>query len=46
MEWSERAEGLLPDDCIRVAITARDENIRRVEITGREMEEADASTGI
>ena len=46
VEWSERAEGLLPDDCIRVAITARDENISRVEITGREMEEADASTGI
>lgn len=46
VEWSERASGLLPEDCIFVDITAQDEAARRIEITGREMEDGYADTGI
>ncbi len=46
VEWSERAEGLLPDDCITVAITARDDTERCIEITGREMGDGYADTGL
>ena len=46
VEWSERASGLLPEDCIFVDITTQDEAARRIEITGREMEDGYADTGI
>lgn len=38
VEWSERAEGLLPEDVIRVRIHTEGESARVIEITGREVE--------
>jgi len=38
VEWSERAEGLMPEDCLTVDIKALDETERCVTITGREWE--------
>lgn len=46
VEWSERASGLLPENCIYVDIKAQDEITRRIEITGREMENGYADSGI
>ena len=46
VEWSERAEGLLPEYCIRVDIRAQEETVRRIEVTGCEMEEEHADTGV
>ncbi len=46
VEWSERAEGLLPENTVYVCIAAQDETRRTIEITGREMEEFHADTGI
>ncbi len=46
VEWSERAEGLLPEHCIRVDIRAQEETVRRIEVTGCEMEEEHADTGV
>ena len=38
VEWSERAEDLLPEDCIFVDIRTQDEDSRVITITGREVE--------
>ena len=46
VEWSERAEGLLPENAVRVRVTAEDENTRRIEIIGREWEDGHADTGV
>lgn len=46
VEWSERAAGLLPENCIYVTIAAQDETARRIEITEREMEDGHADSGV
>lgn len=46
VEWSERAAGLLPGNCIYVAIAAQDETARRIEITGCEMGDGYADSGV
>ncbi len=46
VEWSERAAGLLPEGSIYVDIAAQDETTRRIEITGREMGEGYADSGV
>lgn len=37
IEWAERAEDEIPEDCIKVRLNYKSDNVREIEITGMEL---------
>jgi len=37
IEWAERAEDEIPEDCIKVSLNYKSDDIREIEITGMEL---------
>jgi len=37
IEWAERAEEEIPEDCIRVSLNYKSDDVREIEITGMEL---------